>query len=78
MVFMFQTEIALLLLEQEPSLGSSVDKSGITCLQQLANMQSAFKRSYPVVSLKRILYFCMVFNDFIHSFNFTITSSLCI
>lgn len=52
-------ETALQLLKWDDCLGELVDENGMTCLQVLANMPSAFKSGDPMGKLTGILYICM-------------------
>ncbi|KAG7963039.1 hypothetical protein I3843_09G098000 [Carya illinoinensis] len=56
-------DTALKVLEWEDMLGDWVDENGMTCLQLLANMPSAFKSGYPMNILKRLLYLCLPDED---------------
>ncbi|XP_041023321.1 uncharacterized protein LOC121264270 isoform X2 [Juglans microcarpa x Juglans regia] len=56
-------DTALKVLEWEDMLGDWVDENGMTCLQLLANMPSAFKSGYPMSILKRLLYLCLPDED---------------
>jgi len=50
---------ALLLLELDESLHSLKDKNGITALQLLAHMPSAFESGFPMGIFERLIYCCM-------------------
>jgi hypothetical protein len=50
---------ALLLLELDESLHSLKDKNGITALQHLAHMPSAFESGFPMGIFERLIYCCM-------------------
>ena len=52
-------ETALLLLELDESLHSLKDKNGITALQLLAHMPSAFESGFPMGIFERLIYCCM-------------------
>ncbi|KAJ6885505.1 hypothetical protein NC651_026211 [Populus alba x Populus x berolinensis] len=52
-------ETALLLLELDASLHSLKDKNGITALQLLAHMPSAFESGFPMGIFERLIYCCM-------------------
>ncbi|XP_011047004.1 PREDICTED: uncharacterized protein LOC105141473 [Populus euphratica] len=40
-------------------LPGAVDENGMSCLQLLASMPSAFKSGYPMGMLRKLLYFCL-------------------
>nr|XP_034893554.1 uncharacterized protein LOC118032878 [Populus alba] len=52
-------ETALLLLELDGSLHSLKDKKGITALQLLAHMPSAFESGFPMGIFERLIYCCL-------------------
>nr|XP_034909291.1 uncharacterized protein LOC118044923 [Populus alba] len=52
-------ETALLLLELDESLHSLKDKNGITALQLLAHMPSAFESGFPMGIFERLVYCCL-------------------
>ncbi|XP_061983439.1 uncharacterized protein LOC133703816 isoform X2 [Populus nigra] len=52
-------ETALLLLELDESLHSLKDKKGITALQLLAHMPSAFESGFPMGIFERLIYCCL-------------------
>eukprot|EP00258_Populus_trichocarpa_P051346 XP_024467365.1 inversin [Populus trichocarpa] len=52
-------ETALLLLELDVSLHSLKDKKGITALQLLAHMPSAFESGFPMGIFERLIYCCL-------------------
>jgi hypothetical protein len=52
-------ETALLLLELDESLHSLKDENGITALQLLAHMPSAFESGFPMGIFERLIYCCM-------------------
>ena len=52
-------ETALLLLELDESLHSLKDENGITALQLLAHMPSAFQSGFPMGIFERLIYCCM-------------------
>ena len=52
-------ETALLLLELDVSLHSLKDNNGITALQLLAHMPSAFESGFPMGIFERLIYCCM-------------------
>jgi hypothetical protein len=52
-------ETALLLLELDVSLHSLKDKKGVTALQLLAHMPSAFESGFPMGIFERLIYCCM-------------------
>nr|TKR66333.1 hypothetical protein D5086_0000312530 [Populus alba] len=52
-------ETALLLLELDESLHSLKDKNGITALQLLAHMPSAFESGFPMGIFERLIYCCL-------------------
>ncbi|XP_031249213.1 ankyrin repeat-containing protein ITN1-like [Pistacia vera] len=51
-------ETALMLLKLDKSLGTLEDGDGITSLELLATMPSAFRSGYRMSMWKRLLYFC--------------------
>ncbi|KAJ6893170.1 hypothetical protein NC652_027247 [Populus alba x Populus x berolinensis] len=53
------SETALLLLELDESLHSLKDKNGITALQLLAHMPSAFESGFPMGIFERLIYCCL-------------------
>ncbi|KAJ6925211.1 hypothetical protein NC652_018222 [Populus alba x Populus x berolinensis] len=52
-------DTALLLLKLDESLHSLKDKKGITALQLLAHMPSAFESGFPMGIFERLIYCCM-------------------
>uniref|UniRef100_A0A3N7FUD5 PGG domain-containing protein n=1 Tax=Populus trichocarpa TaxID=3694 RepID=A0A3N7FUD5_POPTR len=52
-------DFALLLLELDVSLHSLKDKKGITALQLLAHMPSAFESGFPMGIFERLIYCCL-------------------
>lgn len=52
-------EIASQLAVWDAYLPGAVDENGMSCLQLLASMPSAFKSGYPMGMLQKLLYFCL-------------------
>lgn len=52
------TETALWLLRSDEVLGDLMDGNGMTCLQVLSKMPSAFKSGYQMGKLKTLVYHC--------------------
>ena len=48
-----------LLLELDESLHNLKDNNGITALQLLAHMPSAFESGFPMGIFERLIYYCM-------------------
>jgi hypothetical protein len=52
-------ETALLLLELDDSLHKLKDRDGVTALQLLAQMPTAFESGFPMGICERLIYCCM-------------------
>ncbi|XP_024931675.3 uncharacterized protein LOC107422636 isoform X1 [Ziziphus jujuba] len=56
-------ETALWLFKNDEILGDLMDNKGMTCLQLLAYMPSAFKSGYPMGKFASFIYFCLQSNE---------------
>ncbi|XP_048319577.2 uncharacterized protein LOC107431160 [Ziziphus jujuba] len=56
-------ETALWLFRNDEILGDLMDNKGMTCLQLLAYMPSAFKSGYPMGKFASFIYFCLPNNE---------------
>ncbi|KAH7514940.1 hypothetical protein FEM48_Zijuj11G0143400 [Ziziphus jujuba var. spinosa] len=56
-------ETALWLFRNDERLGGLMDNKGMTCLQLLAYMPSAFKSGYPMGRFASFIYFCLPNNE---------------